>query len=352
LETPASWRTISGTMRSENGVMIRFAGLTCALVLAAMSSAGGPARADQPSETRPDAVLEDVQRMLDEGVDSEVVLAWLSGQPGPARRPSSDELIRLTASGATSELLQALINRADQPVAPAPSSSPESPRSAAVPAPPTDGQAVLTVRLRYRSQSDSGDEYKKHWALFAYLDGEPLTWAESGEETGRTTVHIRPGRHAIRLLRESHRPRKDVWRHESRVSPETIDFEVQSGDGWSLSIEWIVPKIAVRDRPPLSWELTRWDRPVDGASEVGERKIDRWPQLCDDMEANIPPDRDKTPRWIQRELEHCVSWSSLWEEVEAVPSRETVRHLLEQTEFRPSRQELLVGAASPATGSR
>jgi hypothetical protein len=290
-----------------------------------------------------ESLLDEVLEMLGKGVDSAVVLSWLDQQTRPVAKLSSDDVIALSDAGASNELVQKLIamSEASPPPAtptPAPVVAPV-PASAAVNA-PADGMSEVVVRMRYRYTEDSGDEFNKHWTLHAYLDGEPLIWATSegsfSKKWVKKRVSIEPGRHVIRFMRESHtRKGKEGWRHESLASPDAVEFEVGPGSGWLMSLEWIESSMASFDSGPLTWQLSRRDVPVDGDSKTGA-EFEAWPQLCDDMRANVP-EGGKTPSWVKRNLKDCVEWSSLWPDSEAVAARPDVLTAMAEDDFRPPR---------------
>ena len=312
----------------------------------ATAEAAGGAEAESPLETDP--VVADVLHMLEEGVGSEVVLDWLVRQHERVLPLSPDDVIRLTRAGASDELVQKLLDMSNRTPGPPPLPPPVT---AARPYDPPDGLSKVVFALRYRSNSDH-ENFDQRWALFAYLDGELLTWSSSQSTFSRKTVGtsklLSPGKHVIRLLRESHKRRgKKGWRHEAHVCPDTIEFEVEPEAGWKMSVDWVEPTFAFRGKGPLSWQLSRWDERVAGVDHTGARKGD-WPQLCEDMEANTPEGK-KPPGWVRRGLKGCVRWSSLWEGVEALPTRDDIRAELEQDKFRPPR---IPETASPTPGAQ
>jgi hypothetical protein len=300
------------------------------LILAVLVPTGtvDAVRAEQASD-----VLADVLRMLDEGVASSVIVDWLLRTERPVRALAPDDLIALSKAGASDELVEALLARASGPAAARPASPPPSP-SADPPDAPQDGLAGVAITLHYRSQVDSGTERDMRWALFAYLDGEPLIWSRSGPDSAQRSRRIAPGRHVVYVMRESHLDWKRGWRHESYVNLTPIEFTLEAGEGWHLSIDWVVKTFRFSDKGPLSWSLTRWNAHVAGATKTGEM-LAHWPRLCEDVEANAPPGK-KQPAWIRRDLQGCVRWSALWEGLPGAPDRATVRTALEAVDFRPT----------------
>jgi len=285
-------------------------------------------------------VLDDAVRMLNEGVGSPVIVEWLAKETRRVPALSPDDVIGLTRAGASEELVERLIEMsAHEGTSSAP---PAAPAAAAVrpPEPSAAGTAGIAFSFSYRSQSDDGPELGNRWALFAYLDGELLTWSKSSGtfslRTVNTSKQISPGPHVIRLVRESHKPRgKDRWEHQSLVEPTPIVFEVESGDGWHMSISWTQPAFSVKEQRPMSWRLTRWNVDVAGAEKTGTRKDD-FDQLCEDAEASVP-DGKKPNSTVKQQLKGCVHWSSLWVGVEDFPSRAELLEAFEKDDFRPPR---------------
>jgi len=306
--------------------------------------ATGPAVAADEEQASPrsgsEAVIDDVMRMLNEGVGSPVIVDWLNRETKSVPPLSPDDVIELTRAGATDELVELLIEMSGPAEAAPPPPPPPAVESTGVqpPAPPVDGTAGVAFSFVYRSQSDYGEESGKRWAMFAYLDGEPLTWSKSSGSFSLRSVNtsrrVSPGPHVIRLLRESHKPRgKKGWEHESFVCPDPILFEVESGDGWHMSISWVEPAFSLKDKRPLSWQLTRWNVELAGVEKTSERK-ENWRHLCEDAEENIPEGK-KPPAWVRQQLDRCVRWSSLWSGEEPVPTRAELLDALEQDDFRP-----------------
>lgn len=313
--------------------------LGAALLIVAASGPVPAADQEQPGPgSGSTSVVEDVLRMLDEGVGSPVILDWLKRQDRPVKPLSPDDLIGLTRAGASEELVEALIEKsADEPPAPPPPAASKSTVDEP-PGAPADGTAGVAFSLVYRSQSDDGTEFDKRWAMFAYLDGEPLLWSTSSgsfsRKSSNTSRRLDPGPHVIRLTRESHVKRgKRGWEHESLVCPDPIVFNVEAGEGWYLSITWVEPAFTLKDKRPLSWKLTRWDGDVAGVEKTGQPK-EKWRHLCEDAQANVPEGK-KPPASVRPQLEDCTKWSTLWSGEEPAFTRAELLETLEKDDFRP-----------------
>ena len=67
---------------------------------------------------------------------------------------------------------------------------------------------------------------------------------------------------------------------------------------------------------------------VDGVEKAGTPK-DRWPPLCEDLEAGLDPD-SKVTKSLKRALDHCVRWAGLWTAAAGdVPTRQQILNELE-----------------------
>jgi hypothetical protein len=285
-------------------------------------------------------VLGDVMRMLEQGVGSPVIEDWLSKQTRNVPALSPDDVIGLTRAGASERLVEQLIEMSAHQGEPSPQPTAE-PSGVRPPEPSPDGSAGVAFSFVYRSQSDDGEENSRRWAMFVYLDGEPLTWSKSSGSFSLNSVNtskqISPGPHVIRLVRESHTRRSKAapWEHEAQASRTPIVFNVESGDGWHMSISWRQPAVSFKEQQPLSWRLTRWDVDVAGVEKTGTRKED-FKQICEDAEASVPEGK-KPNSDVKSRLKSCASWSSLWGGVDEFPAREELLETLARDDFRPSR---------------
>ena len=296
------------------------------------------------SDSEPTSVVGDVLRMLDGGVSSPAIVEWLQRKHDPIAPLNPDEMISLSKAGASDAVLQqlALMSEPGGIVAPTPvPASPQAPPTPAMPqATSNDGQAGVLFTLKYKRPADTGEENDKRWTLFVYVDGEPVTYSRSQssfvEQTIETFKWLSPGPHVLHLLHESHikKGKKGVM-HESQVCPDPIFFEVEPGDGWRLELTYLQKTFTKGGSGPVTWALKKGGEPQDGRKNTSE-DIDKWPPLCDDMEANIPEGK-KTPGWIKQKLKGCVTWSSLSEGVDPWPERAKVIAALEEYDFKPPR---------------
>jgi len=167
-----------------------------------------------------DEVVREVVRMLEAGVEDEVILSWLERD---GRRPaglSSDDVIALTQSDASRELIDALMEVAER--------MPEPPAA--------QGNAIRAkLSITYRPYRDPEGEEDEQWQLFVYLDGRPLAWSDGKNWLSRSkrnrevSFDVSAGAHVVRLVQERHRRRAKGWRHEARVCPDSIEFDTVAG---------------------------------------------------------------------------------------------------------------------------
>jgi hypothetical protein len=281
-----------------------------------------------------DPVVADVVRMLEEGVDPGVVESWLaSGDhlPGPL---SADDMVALSGSGATQPLIQRLIELAslNKPV----------PTERTTFDPATEGRTSFTVR--YKPPTGSYDEVRDPWALYLYLDGLPLAWTDGGSSVFtvstkplRFHVTLAPGKHVLRLLKESHvevSRKKNRWSHEALVCPVEVELTIEAGSTHRIELE-LNENVAVwaKNDGPLSYSFFRDDALVtEGQGEGAD--TDEWPALCEEVEISFSGEK-KDSRAAARAMKGCVSWDSLWPAELDAPDRETVRQLLAEVDYRP-----------------
>jgi len=299
--------------------------LLCALVAAVATA--GPALA-APAEPQPShAVVSDVVRMLDSKVQVSVILEWLAGVEDPPAGLTADDMILLTRAGAPEPVILRILELAAGPTAatpPPPAPAATSPAAAAAPsagsAPPSCCLVYFSILYRPSFDSEAGDEVGD---LYVYLDGNFLARAGVGKRNAVDVgTSVGPGEHTLRLLVESHARsgQGESFEHESFVAPETVRFTLPEPADWKLSLSW---SEGVLSKGPLGWTLTRDGKQVGGESGLGTDR-ERWPALCEDIEASVPSGQAATG-WVERQLSRCVRWSDLWPGVEPLPSREEVR---------------------------
>ncbi len=291
--------------------------------------------------TADDAIVADVVRMLEAGVEPSLVRSWLeSGDKRPGIL-SANDMIALAAADAPDELIEYLLESARQPVTPsgpAPATPPAAPAAAPVPparqaAPASNAPQVqasygtgdtdcclVDFSVEYRA---SGQQYETQTDvsggdLFLYIDGEFAGRFESqgniaGGKARAFKRRLPPGRHVIRLTRERHAPSKnrsagDARDHQTIVSPSAISFDVQPGARWNMDIRWVQGVFSLNK--PLSWRWSRNGEKVAGAEKVGADQDD-WPFLCDDVELSRASGAISDWRADDRSS-NCVTWASLW----------------------------------------
>lgn len=302
-----------------------------------------------------DPVVADVVKMLDAGVEPELVLRWLdSGGMRPAPL-SADDIIALSQAKAPKEIIQALLDLSARPPAPQP-----TPRSEAAPATPPPDSATPAESRSATAATDAGDccpvdvsiEFRAPLEiegdntimpardLFVYVDGEFLARvASSGNIASRGPVRLKtrlePGTHYIRLTRELHMQvddfgKKPAWSHTTTVSPVALEIAVEPGGFYNLDLRWVEGEFSLKH--PFSF---RWAR--DGVALASEKHFgefsEDWPYLCEDVEASRQT--GAISEWRTRErLDDCVHWAELWPA--PVPmTRQQVLAQLQEYDFNP-----------------
>ena len=280
-----------------------------------------------------DPVVQDVARMLEAEVEAPVILQWLEQVEAPPETISADDLILLKRAGAPQEVVERLLEMAEgapTPESTAPTSNP--PPSARIAYPAMDEDAIarccevdVSVLCRPYYPLDDIDEDTGR-DLYVYLDGSLLARAVRDRAATTLGTRLSPGEHTIRLLWELHarqgRGESASWEHDARVAPEILRFDLAPAEGWKLEVIWDEGRFGSKKKP-LRWNLAINGGPAMGESGLGTPR-DRWPVLCDEVEAGIPEGKE-TPGWARRAMKRCVSWSSLWEGLESVPSRDQAR---------------------------
>ncbi|MDH3274703.1 MAG: hypothetical protein OEM99_09215 [Gammaproteobacteria bacterium] len=313
-----------------------------------------PAFVEAASTDQRDPLVNDVVRMLDAGIESDLIISWLqSGDSRPAPL-SADELIALTAAKASRDLIELLLAMAPAPVAPMSSSQDHADAPAPIASPgvtqPSTRSAValnddcclVEFSIRYQAAEDKeGEEVEQAGRdLFLYADGRLLTRIESqGNIASGAPVlfktRMAPGEHTLRFTRDLHSPAKGAgdsksWEHETTVSPSIIRFELEPDALWQLDFSWVQSEFSTKR--PLRWSWSRNGVAVAGEAGVGEFR-ERWPFLCEDVE--ISRDEGAISEWRARDrLKSCVSWASLWPG-SVDTTRAELLHSLRRFDFEP-----------------
>ena len=306
----------------------------------------GPLFAADETEAPPEptSVVGDVLRMLEGGVSSRAIVDWLGRKEGALAPLTPDEMISLSKAGASDAVIQALTQMSKpsdaEPAVPGPVPVPVPAPVAATEATGHDGKAGVLFSLKYKRPEDTGDAFDMRWKLFVYVDGQPVTYSRSQSSFVDQTIDsfrwLSPGKHVLHLQHESHvkKGKKGVI-HESEVCPDPIFFEVTPGDGWHFEMTYIQKTFSKGNQGPLTWTLKKGGEPRDGR-KLASKDIQEWPQLCEDMQANVPEGK-KTPGWVKQKLDGCVKWSSLSEGFEPWPERADILAELERYDFEPPR---------------
>jgi hypothetical protein len=264
--------------------------------------------------------VEELARMLEEGVPNDVVREWLAARPARVTPPDPDTMIRLRRAGADDALLQLIVERsAARP--------PATPPPAAASVPAADDVARLDVTVAYRPiEPLDGDDRAPSPDLVLYIDGRALARVPAqadllGDPSEFRTV-LPPGAHVLALAREFAEGREAD--RPGRFAPETLAITVDPGPRWELDLRWVDGMMSFGTPRPLTWELLRDGERMAGAEKIGT-PTDRWPELCEDVEASLAPG-EKPGRSMRRRLESCVRWVDLFDGIEDVPDRVDARH--------------------------
>ncbi|MDH4031123.1 MAG: hypothetical protein OEU49_09770 [Chromatiales bacterium] len=331
------------TQRASN--IVTSVALLCSF-MAAPPAALGQTGSPQAS----DPVVNDVVRMLEVGIEAELILQWLESS---GRRPaplSADDVIALSQAQAPKQLIQTLLDMAALPPPAVVSAPPtQTPAAPGVPAPVQPGVAtadgeccMVDFSVEYRvSEDKEGEELEQPGRdLFVYLDGRFLARFQSlGNIDLRgpagLKARVAPGAHTLRLTRELHteaggRKNPGAWNHETTVSPAAIGFRVEPGANWNMDLRWIQSEFSTRR--PLTW---RWSR--DGVEVAGQERVgafrEEWPYLCEDAQASL--DAGTMSGWRAKDrLKNCVTWDSLWPDG-VQTTRAQVLDTLRQDDFDP-----------------
>ncbi|MGB5333220.1 MAG: hypothetical protein WBM64_02940 [Woeseiaceae bacterium] len=304
---------------------LRMAALSLGILLALMPLAWAEATPDDP-------VVDDVLRMLDAGIESDLVVSWLkTGDRRPAAL-SADALIALSDANASRELIEFLLAMVPPPAAPMSGSEAHTDAPAAIASPGVTQPSTRTVvaqnddcclvefSISYRAAEDKegGEVEQAGRDLFLYADGRLLTRIESQGNIAsggpvRFKTQMAPGEHTLRFTRDLHSPAKGTgdsksWKHETTVSPSIIRFELEPDALWQLDFSWVQSEFSTKK--PLRWSWSRNGVEVAGEAGVGEFR-ERWPFLCEDVE--ISREVGAISAWRARDrLKSCVRWASLW----------------------------------------
>jgi hypothetical protein len=309
-----------------------------------------PASAQSPATQATDPVVGDVVRMLEVGIESDLVLQWLKSsgkQPGPL---SAEDVIALTEAKAPKELIQALLDMSARTGSPPPQSG-RQPRAPVTPppaAPPpavaqADGECCLvdfTVEYRVAEDTEGDNMEPPGRDLFLYVDGQFLArFSSQGNIAARGPLpfkaRLAAGDHTLRVTRELHtrvsgRGDAGKWQHETTASPVAIAFAIDGSANWNLDLRWTQSEFSIKK--PLSWQFSRNGVEVAGEKKIGEFKED-WAYVCEDVE--ISRDSGALSRWRTRDrLKNCVTWASLWPA--GAPSRPAVLAELAKADFEPA----------------
>ena len=265
--------------------------------------------------TPDDPLVDDVVRMLDAGIESDLVVSWLkTGDRRPAAL-SADALIALSQAEASRDLIEFLLSMA-------PSTVPDTEVPALTPEPVAINKdcCLVDFSVEYRATEDMvGEEFEQPGRdLYLYIDGQFLARLESqgiiaNSGAVRFKSPIPPGEHTLRLTRQLHTRKRsktgnDSWDHETTVSPSLIRFRVEPDAQWQLELRWIQSEFSTRG--PLSWRWLRNGAEVAGKNKIGDFR-ERWPFLCEDVA--VSGDSGAIAGWRSRDRQKgCVGWASLW----------------------------------------
>lgn len=327
------------------------------VVMLTVAVAGLPAaRAQSTTTNSVDPVISDVVRMLDVGVEPDLIVEWVKSSGRQPRPLTADDVIALSQANAPRDLIQTLLDLsarpAPTPAAPAtrPTAPPtQGPGAAPVPAVPsgtglaTDEECCsLEVSVEYRANEGyEGDRTAVPARdLYLYVDGEFLMRVTSVGELlpkgpTRVMTKLPLGTHTVRLTRELHVENKDLlkkpgWDHVTTVSPVVLTLPMDQAANYNLDIRWVEPQFT--SKPPMSWRWSRDGKKLASEKRVGESKS-KWPYLCNDVETSLA--EGAIAEWRAKDrMKGCVTWSSLWPEV-VKTTREEVLEYLARYDYDP-----------------
>lgn len=286
-----------------------------AFVLIVLALAGSVSTVSATDEIAVDELV----RMLEEGVPTDVVRAWLASRSARVSPPDPDTMIRLRRAGADDALLQLIVERSAAP-------EPATPSPPATAAAADDGTARVDVTIAYRPVEPlDGDDRAPSPDLVLYIDGRALArvppQADLGEDPAAFRTVVPAGAHVLALAREF----ADGGQASApgRFAPETLAITLDPGLRWELDLRWVDAAMSFGTPRPLTWELRRDGERMAGAEKIGT-PTDRWPELCEDLEASLEPGK-KPGRSMRRRLEACVRWADLFPGIDDLPVRADAR---------------------------
>ena len=294
--------------------------------------------------TPADPLVDDVVRMLDAGIESDLIVSWLKTGDRRPTALSADALIALSQANASTELIEFLLSMAPRavPAANTPALTPEPVAIDPAPVAINKDCCLVDFSVEYRATEDrEGEEFEQPGRdLYLYVDGQYLARIETqgiiaNSGAAQFQSPMPPGEYTLRLTRQLHTRKRsntgnDSWDLETTVSPSIIKFRVEPDAQWRLELRWIQNEFSTRR--PLSW---RWLR--NGAEVAGEEKIgvfrERWPFLCEDVV--ISGDSGAIAGWRARDRQKgCVGWPSLWP-ADVLTTRAMVLEGLRVSDYAP-----------------
>ena len=311
-----------------------------------------PMLAEEGVET----TLGEIQKMLEATLSEPIILQWLETHHEIPERPNAEQLIALKTAGASDKLLARVLElsktRATQrtPIAvvdpatpvietelsgnptPArfPPPSPEGPRDATT---ASDGTVPVHFEMTYLPNFDEDED---EWLLYAYIDGEPLTYVPAGSVLGTKRLRFRhylaPGKHVLRVTQERHEKRwGDRWFHAARIAAPTFSFDVAAGSAAEVELKFRQSSFPFSaSEGPLSFRFIQ-GKNVVVQDNVGGDPED-WRLLCEEIESNA--EAGKLKRSLRRQLEGCLQWADLWSDPDT-PDRREIRQALALFRYRP-----------------
>jgi len=273
-----------------------------------------------------DPLVTDVIRMLDEGVDTEFIAAWLDRTETRPGALTPDDLIALSNAKTPEQLVRKLMDMAPAEETPVPAAFSDT---------------IVQFIIDYRP--GVVEDQTTPWDLFVYLDGRPLSRASGWASHSATHMEklyveqtLAPGRHEIRLLQEQHRmksKRKGTWSHSARVFPTAVLFDIDSAGSWRVEI--VVDEEGLLHpgrKSPVDYIITRDGDIVEQGVDLGPATR-KWPLLCEEVATQFPGAKLQSGS-AQRAMGGCMRWDSLWADMEQVPDRSTVREKMKDGNFK------------------
>jgi hypothetical protein len=271
--------------------------------------------------------------MLAAGVGESVIRQWLEVTDRRPAEIDSRGVIALTQAGASEELISTLLQLVGEPSA-------ETSTAGPVPA-QASGDVEAVIRLGAKQAWVDEDEpdrpREEPWDVYLYLDGDFVAWARPTLQGAPVEAQrsLPAGRHEMRVVLQRYQESRVGLTPESLVVPARIDFEARPGEPIEIEVDlrriWGLWRVR-KDGGPFSYSIRQGDQVLAEQGGTGGDP-DRWPPICEDVEANFP-DAGKAPKRFRESMSRCIRWAELWTGAGRSTSRAEILANLERYEFQ------------------